>query len=150
MSTKTGPMFIGEYAHTLDIKGRLALPVRFRKDLGEKIVVTRGFDTCLFIYPESEWATMAAKLAALPLAQANTRAFARFMSAGAMEVEIDKQGRAMIPEYLRKYAGLSKKIVVTGLMNRLEVWDSSAWQKYREDTERNSGSIAEALQNIGV
>ena len=150
MINKTSPAFIGEYEHTLDGKGRAAIPIRFRKELGVKAVITRGLDECLFIYPETEWRELAARLAALPLSQANTRAFARLMLAGAMEVEIDKQGRVMMPEYLRRYAGLKKKIVVTGLMNRLEVWDSEAWKKYREDTERNSGSIAEALQNLGV
>lgn len=145
-----GPMFIGEYAHSLDAKGRLAVPIRFRHELGAKVIVTRGLDACLFVYTEQEWRALAERLAALPLAQANTRAFARLMLAGAMEVEIDRQGRMMIPEYLRSYASLSKKVVVAGLMNRLEIWDSGSWGQYREDTERNSGSIAEALQHLGV
>ena len=107
-------------------------------------------DSCLFLYPLKEWQSLATKLAALPLSQANTRAFARLMLAGAMEVSLDKQGRLMIPEYLRSYAYLKKRVVVTGLFNRLELWDSDHWESYRQGTEQNSGAIAEALNNLGV
>jgi len=143
-------MFLGEYQHTMDSKGRVALPVKFRSLLGKGAVVTRGLDSCLFIYPISEWRELANKLAALPIAQANSRAFARLMLAGAMEVNVDKQGRVMVPDYLRGYAGLSKKVVLTGLYNRLELWDAEAWAKYRSGTEENSAAIAEALNDIGV
>jgi MraZ protein len=141
-------MFIGEFHHTLDDKGRLAIPVKFRADLAAGAVVTRGLDRSLFLYPKSEWETLAAKLATLPLGQADTRAFARLMLAGAMDVEVDKSGRVTIPEYLRTYAGVSKDVVVTGLYNRLEVWDEKAWNEYASKTERDSNDIAERLGSI--
>ena len=143
-------MFIGEYVHTLDTKGRLAVPVKFRKILGDGAVATKGLDTCLFIYPMREWEELASRLAALPLAQANTRAFARLMLAGAMEVTIDRQGRIMLPDYLRSYAQMKKRVVWTGLFNRVELWDEGVWQAYRASTERNSAAIAEALSNLNV
>lgn len=143
-------MFIGEYNHSIDEKGRLAVPAKFRSALGRGAVVTRGLDGCLFVYTAAEWKKLADKLAALPIAQANTRAFGRLMLAGAMEVEIDSQGRALIPDYLRKYAGLVKQVVVTGLYNRLELWDEAAWTKYKSSTERSSVDIAEALGTLGV
>jgi len=143
-------MFIGEYQHNLDDKGRLAVPVKFREVFGHGAVVTRGLDHCLFIYPVEEWNQLATKLAALPIAQANTRAFARLMLAGAMDCDIDKQGRISMPEYLREYAGIKKAVVVAGLYNRLEVWDETAWKKYKTTTEQESNSIAEALGELGV
>lgn len=147
---KKTPMFMGEYEHAMDQKGRIALPVKFRQDLGGTAIVTRGFDSCLFVYPESEWRQLADRIASLPIAQANSRAFARLMLAGAMEVAVDKQGRIMVPDYLRSYASLSKKVVLAGLLTRMEIWDAAAWKEYRLDAERNSGAIAEALQNVGV
>lgn len=143
-------MFIGEYSHSIDDKGRMAVPVKFRSALGRGAVVTRGLDGCLFVYTSAEWKKLADKLAALPIAQANTRAFGRLMLAGAMEVDIDSQGRVLIPDYLRKYAGLAKQVVVTGLYNRLELWDEAAWTKYKSSTERSSVDIAEALSTLGV
>lgn len=143
-------MFIGEYNHTIDEKGRMAVPVKFRSDLAKGAVVTRGLDNCLFVYSIEEWEKLADKLSKLPISQANTRAFARLMLAGAMDVELDKQGRFVLPEYLRKYAGMNKKVVVAGLYNRLEVWDEEAWEKYRQSTEKESKNIAEALGELGV
>lgn len=143
-------MFIGEYHHTLDEKGRMSVPVKFRADLAQGAVVTRGLDHTLFLYPKSEWQTLAEKLASLPFGQADTRAFARLMLAGAMEVEIDKSGRVLLPEYLRTYAGLSKDVVVAGLFNRLEIWDEAAWKEYSSKTEAEGNAIAERLQNLGV
>lgn len=143
-------MFIGEYHHAIDDKGRLAVPVKFRAELGDSVVVTRGLDSCLFVYTQPEWATLADRLSKLPVAKANTRAFARLMLAGAMELEVDRQGRVILPDYLRRYAGLKKKVVIAGLLNRLELWDAAAWQKYQAGTERNAKDIAEALGELGV
>lgn len=111
-------MFIGEFKHNLDEKGRLAVPVKFRSDLAKGAVVTRGIDKCLFVYTMDEWTILANKLANLPISQAKARAFARLMLAGAMDVIPDKQGRINLPEYLRQYAGLSKEAVIAGLYNR--------------------------------
>jgi MraZ protein len=138
-------MFIGEFHHTLDEKGRLAVPIKFRNDLVQGAVVTRGLDRSLFVYPKAAWEKLAAKLAALPLGQADTRAFARLMLAGAMDVEVDKSGRITIPEYLRQYADLKKDVVVTGLYDRLEVWGEQAWREYSAKTEAAGNDIAERL-----
>ncbi|MDD4607088.1 MAG: division/cell wall cluster transcriptional repressor MraZ [Patescibacteria group bacterium] len=143
-------MFIGEYHHNLDQKGRLAIPVKFRNELSKGAVVTRGLDNCLFLYSQNEWEKLATQLANLPISQANTRAFSRLMLAGAMDVQMDKLGRVILPEYLRKYAQVKKKIVVAGLYNRLEIWDETVWEKYKQGTEKNSGDIAEALGELGV
>lgn len=143
-------MFIGEYHHAIDDKGRLALPVKFREELGRGVVVTRGLDNCLFVYIQTEWNQLAERLSKLSVAKANTRAFARLMLAGAMELEVDKQGRVILPDYLRTFASLKKKVVIAGLLNRLELWDSAVWQKYQAGTERNAGDIAEALGELGV
>jgi len=143
-------MFIGEYNHNLDEKGRLAVPVKFRNDLKKGAVVTKGLDGCLFLYTMNEWKALAEKLSRLPISQSGTRAFARLMLAGAMDVQIDKQGRIVIPDYLRKYAGMKKKIVVSGLYSRLEIWDESSWEKYKKKTEKESEDIAEKLGEIGV
>ncbi|MDD5341075.1 MAG: division/cell wall cluster transcriptional repressor MraZ [Patescibacteria group bacterium] len=143
-------MFIGEYQHNLDEKGRLAVPAKFRATLAKGAVVTRGLDNCLFVYTASEWEKLAVKLAALPINKANTRAFARFMLASAMDVQLDKQGRIILPEYLRQYAYLRKKSIVAGLYNHLEIWDEDTWNKYKKGTEKQSGKIAEALDGLGV
>ncbi len=143
-------MFIGEYSHSLDAKGRLAVPVKFRGDLEKGAVVTRGLDHCLFVYPIKEWGVLAEKLASLPFSQSNSRAFSRLMLAGAMDVQIDKQGRIILPDYLRQYATLKKKVVVAGLYNRLEIWDETAWNTYKSNTESDSNDIAEKLGELGV
>ncbi|MBI3626824.1 division/cell wall cluster transcriptional repressor MraZ [Candidatus Uhrbacteria bacterium] len=143
-------MFIGEYNHTVDDKGRLAIPVKFRNSFPEGAVVTKGLDECLFVYPRSEWEKLAEKLARLPISQSNTRAFSRLMLAGAMDLEIDKQGRVILPEYLRQYGGLVRKVIITGLYNRLEIWDEEKWKVYKSGTEKSSGQIAEGLKELGV
>ncbi|MBI2990224.1 MAG: division/cell wall cluster transcriptional repressor MraZ [Candidatus Magasanikbacteria bacterium] len=143
-------MFIGEYSHSIDEKGRLAVPKKFRHILSKGAVVTRGLDNCLFLYTQAEWKKLADKLANLPFAQANTRAFARLMLAGAMDVKPDKQGRIMLPEYLRNFAALSKETIVAGLYNRLEIWDSKAWSEYTKKTEQESSKIAEQMSELGV
>lgn len=143
-------MFIGEYSASVDEKGRVAIPAKFRTLLKGRCVVTRGLDSSLFVYTLSEWEKLAEKLASLPISQANTRAFSRLMLAGAMDLEIDKQGRVVLPDYLRQFAGVSKQVIVAGLMNRLEIWDSKKWQSYKKETEKESTSIAEALGELGV
>ena len=143
-------MFIGEYKYTIDDKGRLAIPAKFRVKLGRGAVVTRGLDNCLFLYTKEEWEKLATRLANLPMAQANTRAFARLMLAGAMDSDIDKQGRISLPDYLRKYADLKRNVVLAGLYNRLEIWSEEKWEQYKAETERTSVHIAEELGGLGV
>lgn len=143
-------MFIGEYSHNLDDKGRLAIPAKFRRELAKGAVVTRGLDSCLFLYTKKEWEKLAEKLAALPISQSNSRAFARLMLAGAMDVEVDKQGRVVLPEYLRIFAGLKKNTVVAGLYSRIEIWDENKWNVYKQQTETSSNEIAEKMSELGV
>jgi len=143
-------MFIGEYQHLIDEKNRLAIPVKFRNILAKGAVITKGLDNCLFLYTKEARQELAGKLSKLPVAQANTRAFSRLMLAGAMDVSLDKQGRAVLPDYLKKYAALKKKVIIAGLMNRLEIWDETAWEKYKANTEKASNDIAEALGEMGV
>jgi len=143
-------MFIGEYNHNLDSKGRLAVPAKFRSLLKGGAVVTRGLDNCLFLYPKKQWEIEAQKIASMPISQANARAFSRHMLAGAMDVDFDNQGRITLPEYLRKFAGLKKDTIVAGLYDKLEIWDQKAWEKYKAKTEKDSNMIAETLGELGV
>lgn len=143
-------MFIGEFTHSLDTKGRVAVPAKFRDSLKKGAVVTRGLDNCLFLYSVEEWKVLAEKIAQLPFSQSNSRAFSRLMLAGAMEVDIDKQGRIVIPEYLRTFATLNKKVVLAGLYNRVEIWDVDTWSTYKTETENASVYIAEQLGELGV
>jgi len=143
-------MFIGEYKHSLDSKGRLAVPAKFRVLLKSGAVVTKGLDNCLFLYPKKQWDKLAKKLANQPIGQSNARAFSRLMLAGAMDVDFDNQGRITLPGYLRKFAILKKKIVIAGLYDRLEIWDEAVWNKYKASTEKKSSDIAEALGELGV
>ncbi len=126
-------MFVGEYAHNLDPKGRLAIPYRMRSLLGEGAVVTRGVDGCLVLYGQAEWTKLAEKIANLPLSNTKARRFARFFLAGAAEVEFDKQGRILLPSYLREYAKLGPNVVVAGMYNRIELWSQTAWQTLKAD-----------------
>ncbi len=143
-------MFIGEYQHNIDEKGRLAVPVKFRSELGRGAVVTRGLDKCLFLFTENQWDKLAEKLSSLPLTQANSRAFVRLMLAGAMQVGLDSQGRILLPDYLRQYASLEKEAVVTGLYTRVEIWSRDSWQDYKAKTEAASDEIAEKLADLGI
>lgn len=143
-------MLLGEYQHNLDAKGRMAVPAKFRQQLAAGAIITRGLDRCLFIFSGKEWEILAQKLIALPLAQANSRAFTRLMLAGATDVDLDKQGRILIPDYLREYAGLKKQTIVAGLYNRIEVWDSESWKQYKAKTESQSDEIAEKLGELGI
>ena len=143
-------MFIGEFSHNLDSKGRMAIPAKFRQKLTGGAIITLGLDHCLFVFTNKDWEILAQKLIALPLAQANSRAFSRLMLAGATDVELDKQGRILIPDYLREYAGLKKQAIVAGLYNRIEIWDSEAWKQYKTKTESQSDEIAEKLSELGI
>ncbi len=143
-------MFIGEYNYLIDEKKRLAMPVKFRNLLGKKAVITKGLDQCLFIFPVKEWKTLAEKISKLPLAQSDARGFTRLMLGGAMEVSIDSMGRILVPDYLKKYAGLEKKISVIGVLNRIEVWSEEAWDKYKNQTEKEGDNIAERLKELGI
>jgi MraZ protein len=143
-------MLLGEYKHNLDNKGRMAIPAKFRDKLTAGAIITRGIDNCLFVFGNAEWEKLAAKLVALPLAQANSRAFARLMLAGASDVELDAQGRILVPDYLRKYAGLKKETIVAGLYNRIEIWDEATWSAYKTKTESSAEEIAEQLGELGI
>lgn len=143
-------MFIGEYSHTIDPKKRLALPSKFRGELGSKVVVTRGLDTCLFVYPMKVWEEIAAKLGSMPVGESGTRSFTRMMLAGAADVDLDSQGRILLPEYLKADGGLKKDVTIVGLYNRLEIWDTAKWNKYKALAEKNTGKIAEELGKLGV
>ena len=143
-------MLIGEYKHNLDAKKRLSIPSKFRKELGEGAVITRGLDNCLFVFPSGHWAKLAERLGNMPLVQQDSRSFARLLLSGAMEVDFDGLGRILVPEYLKNYAGLKKVAVVAGLYSRLEIWDEEKWENYKANLEKNSDSIAEKLKEIGI
>lgn len=138
-------MFIGEYFHNIDEKGRLAIPVKFRNRLGEGAVVTKGLDNCLSLYTAEAWEKQLNKLAELPQTQAKSRAYSRFVLSGAFSVETDKQGRIVLPAALREYADIKAGVVVTGLGDRVEIWDPKAWEEYRNNVEKESINIAEEL-----
>jgi len=143
-------MFIGEYRHTIDTKKRLALPAKFRKELGKTVVVTRGLDSCLIVYPLKEWRVMSDKLGKLPLSQTEARGFARVMLSGAMAVGVDGLGRILIPEYLKGYAGLKKNVIICGLYNRLEIWDAQKWNIYEKKMEKGVEDLASKLKELGI
>jgi len=142
--------FIGEYTYSIDEKKRLAIPPKFRQMLGKKAVITRGLDQCLFLYPAKEWGDLAKKLSQLPLSQSDARGFARLMLTGAMEVNLDNLGRILVPDYLKIYGSLKKKVVIAGVYNRIEVWDEKKWSEYKKKTEKEVGDIAERLKELGV
>ena len=143
-------MLIGEYKHTIDPKKRLSMPAKFRKELGKGAVITRGLDNCLFVFPSTYWQQLAERLGNMPLVQQDSRAFARLLLSGAMEVDFDSLGRILIPEYLKTYANLEKTVVVAGLYNRLEIWNENRWENYKTNLEKNSDSIAEKLRELGI
>ncbi|MDA3131012.1 division/cell wall cluster transcriptional repressor MraZ [Aliibacillus thermotolerans] len=141
-------MFMGEYQHNIDDKGRMIIPSRFRKELGSTFVVTRGMDGCLFIYPFSEWERLEQKLKSLPFTKKDTRAFTRFFFSGASECELDKQGRVRIPANLRAYAKLEKECVIIGVSTRVEVWSKPLWEDYFNESESSFSDIAENMMDI--
>lgn len=143
-------MFIGEYEHTLDEKKRVSLPKAFRSAMGKKMVMTRGLDNCLFMYPRTSWEKVAAKLQELSFAQADTRGFNRFILSGAAEVEVDAAGRILIPEHQKQFAGLQKNVVFAGVSDRVEIWDKDTWNKYKARIEKQADAMAEKLGEIGA
>ena len=143
-------MLLGEYQHTIDEKGRMAVPAKFRKMLSGGVVVTKGSEECLDLYPVEEWTKLAEKLSRLPINQADARAFARLRLAGASHAEIDSQGRVLIPDYLRAYAGIGAKAVIVGLYNRAEIWEEEKWRRYRASIEAKGDEIAERLGELGA
>ena len=143
-------MFIGEYRHSLDVKGRIIVPAKFRDGLGDKFVLTKGLDGCLFAYSKEEWANFEEKIKSLPLTNKDARAFVRFFFAGAVECEIDKQGRTLIPPMLREYAGLNKDLVIIGVSNRVEIWSQDKWDSYSEAEDLEADELAEKMAMLGI
>ncbi len=141
---------MGEYLHTIDNKGRLILPAKFRDELGEKFIATKGFDNCLFVYSPAEWANLENKLRQAPSTKGDARAVARFFFGGAAELEADKQGRVLIPANLRDYAKLDKDVVVVGVSTRIELWDKAAWDEYNAKISSDVTTIAENLVDLGI
>ena len=143
-------MLLGEFKHNLDSKNRLTIPAKLRLGFGEKPVLTRGLDNCLFIYPRRDFELFMEKLNKLPLSQKKARNFKRFILSGASEIEIDDLGRILIVEPLRKYAQLLKNIIIIGVGDRVELWDEGVWNGYIAEAEKMSGDIAEGLSEFGI
>ena len=141
-------MFMGEYSHTIDAKGRLIIPSRFREELGDNFVVTKGLDGCLFAYTNEEWKHFEEKLQAIPVSNQKGRRFARYFLAGATLCEVDKQGRILLPPVLREYANLQKDVVLVGVLSRVEIWDKDRWQENTYD-EDEMDEIAEHMADLG-
>ena len=141
-------MFMGEYNHTIDAKGRLIIPTRFRELLGEEFILTKGLDGCLSIYPMDAWEAFETKLRALPLTNKNARTFTRFFVAGATNCELDRQGRVLVPQPLREFAGLEKEVVLTGNLNRIEIWSKEKWSENCNYDDMDS--IAESMRDMDI
>ena len=143
-------MFIGEYHYLIDNKNRISIPVKFRQHFKKGAVLTKGIDACLSLYPLEVWEKVAQRLVALPTNREKSRTFIRLMLAGAMDVKLDNQGRIVLPDYLKKYAGLKKRVVIGGLYNKLEIWDEEKWETYKRKSEASSADIAETLEGIEI
>ncbi|WP_366924810.1 division/cell wall cluster transcriptional repressor MraZ [Metallumcola ferriviriculae] len=143
-------MFMGEYFHTVDGKGRLIIPAKFREGLEDTFVVTKGLDNCLFVYPPDEWKTLEQKLKALPFTKKDARAFVRFFFSGATECELDKQGRILLPASLRNYGQLEKDVVIIGVSSRVEIWSRESWEKYSTEAEMDYEEIAEKIVDFDI
>ena len=143
-------MLIGVYVNIIDDKKRVSLPAKFRKEIGDKVVVTHGLDNCLFLFPLKQWQKVSAKLADLSMGTADSRGFNRFMLAGAVEAEVDSIGRILIPDFLKEFAGLKSNVVITGVHDRVEIWDEKNWTDYKKRIERQADSLAEKLGQVGV
>lgn len=143
-------LFIGEYEHSVDAKGRVIMPAKLREDIGEKFIVTKGLDGCLFAYSFNEWTNFEEKLKTLPLTNKNARDFVRFFLSGAVECEIDKQGRFLIPGNLREYGTLEKEIIIIGVGTRIEIWNKENWKKYSSNENISADEIAENMTMLGI
>ncbi len=143
-------MLIGQYKHTIDNKKRLALPAKFRGELGAKVIITKGVENCLVVYTEKEWEVMSQKLGNLPISQTEARSFTRHLLASATEVELDKLGRILVPDYLKEYSGLEKNVVICGLSNRLEIWNEAKWESYSKNAEKGVEEIVSKLGPLGI
>ena len=143
-------MLIGEYEHSLDTKGRLIMPAKLREDIGEKFIITKGLDGCLFGFSQSEWTNFEEKLKTLPLTNKNARDFVRFFLSGAIECEIDKQGRFLIASNLREYATMEKEVVIIGVGTRIEIWNRDKWKTYNSDENISADAIAENMTMLGI
>lgn len=142
-------MFMGEYNHTIDAKGRLIVPAKFREVLGDEFVVTKGLDGCLFVYPNEEWQAFEEKLKLLPLTNKNSRQFTRFFLAGAASCEVDKQGRILLPSVLREFAQLEKEVVLVGVASRIEIWSKKKWDECMDTYDDDMDEVAENMESLG-
>lgn len=143
-------MLIGEYEHSLDAKGRLIMPAKLRTDMGEKFIITKGLDGCLFVFSQNEWSNFESKLKGLPLTNKNARDFVRFFLSGATECEIDKQGRFLLVNTLREYAEITKEVIIIGVGTRLEIWNKDKWKKYNSNENISADTIAENMTMLGI
>lgn len=143
-------MLLGEYTHTLDPKKRLSMPSKFRKELGKKVVVTKGFEKCLFVYPMKGWQPAVEKLRKLPMGDASARGVGRFFFGGAVETDVDSLGRILIPDFLKEFAGLGEKVVVVGMYERIELWNESGWKEYKKRIEQDADTLAGKFGDAGT
>ncbi len=143
-------MLIGEYTHAIDEKNRLSLPVKFRQEMGKKVVVTPGLDNCLFVFTLKEWEKISAKLSESSMLQADNRSFNRFMFGGAVEAEVDSIGRILVPDFLTERANLKNKLVIIGVQNRVEIWNEKSWVEYKKVVEKQADALAEKLGQVGM
>ena len=142
-------MFMGEYNHTIDAKGRLIVPAKFREILGDNFIVTKGLDGCLFVYPNDEWTRFEENLKSLPLTNKNARQFTRFFLAGAAACEVDKQGRILLPQVLREFASLEKDVVLVGVASRIEIWSRERWDESMNTYDGDMDEVAENMESLG-
>jgi len=143
-------MLIGEYTHTLDSKKRLSLPAKFRKEIGDRLVMTRGLDQCLFLFPLGTWKDIAGKLEKLPFGESTARGMSRFLLAGAVEVDVDSAGRILIPDFLKEFATLEEAVVLAGVSDRVEIWNAKTWEEYKRQIEKGADEMAERLGNLRI
>ena len=142
-------MFMGEYGHTIDAKGRIIVPAKFRESLGDNFIITKGLDNCLFVYTNEEWQRFEEKLKTLPLTNKNARTFTRFFLAGAASVEVDKQGRILLPSVLREFAGLEKDVVLVGVASRIEIWSKDRWTESISTYDDDMDEVAANMESLG-